>query len=71
MNEFKFFKGRTIINNNTSLFQTAGGLEYYNIIGEVVNSASDLENRVRELEQELRFMRDHVNVILQNPTNNL
>ena len=66
MNEFKFFRGTTILNDNTLLFQTLTGLMYNNIACEVINAASDLQGRVRDLEEEVRYMRDHVNILLLN-----
>lgn len=66
INEFKFFRGTTILNDNTLLFQTLTGLMYNNIAGEVINAASNLQDRVRDLEEEVRYMRDHVNILLLN-----
>jgi hypothetical protein len=64
INEFKFFEG--VINNDIRLFQTRGSLDYFNLAGEMISAASNLGDRVRELEEEIRYIRDHVNTILDN-----
>jgi hypothetical protein len=66
INEFKFFKGITSINDNTLLFQTGNGLLYTNIVGELAYAASDLQNRVIQLEEEINYLRNNMNTLLLN-----
>jgi len=66
INEFKFFKGITSINDNTLLFQTRNGLLYTNIVGELAYAASDLQNRVIQLEEEINYLRNNMNTLLLN-----
>jgi hypothetical protein len=66
INEFKFFKGITSINDNTLLFQTRNSLLYTNIVGELAYAASDLQNRVIQLEEEINYLRNNMNTLLVN-----
>lgn len=71
MNEFKFFKGTTYVNINMLRIHNNMGMELSGTIGEVYNATTNLENRVRELEEQVTFMRDQLNRILHNEFDNL
>jgi len=71
MNEFKFFKGTTYVNINMLRIHNNMGMGLSGTIGEVYNSTTDLDDRVRELEEQVTFMRDQLIRILRNEIDDL
>jgi hypothetical protein len=68
MREFKFFKGNK---ETTPTLYVVPGINFNNIAGELVTAASDLQDRIRTLEEEVTYLRNHVHQSLYNEIESL